>query len=146
MFLPLLFILPSLFYSLKIVYQTSNQTSNQTKVEFSQVQGKLTVTDAQLKYEEPVDKEEGTVHYHRRYVWIYSTLKNDSDYRWENFEFLVEFFDTDGKRLDVINTSTNITIQPHSELELRLSCDMAIDPKDVAKTKIIVTDARQPYR
>lgn len=115
-------------------------------VEFADVKQHLTVTDVRLKYEEPAVEKGVTVHYFRRHAWLYCTIKNDSDYRWENLEFLVEFKNADGGRLDVDNATATITVQAHSDLEYRLACELAIDPDQVAKTSITVTDARRPYR
>lgn len=138
--LPLLLILPL------IIFPFSRLRTDSTDVEFKDVQHQLTISNARLKYEEPPNQDGVTVHQYRRHAWLYCTIKNDSDYRWENLEFLVEFENADGERLDVDNVSAAITSQPHSDLEFRLACELAIDPNDVAKTKITVTDARRPYR
>ena len=138
--LPVLLIVPLLNVSLRRLSDSS------TNVEFALVKHQLTVTNAQLKYREPDAAEGISYHYFQQNAWLYFTIHNESAYRWDNLEFLIEFQDANGERIDVDNASASVTTQPHSELEVRISCELAVDPKDVAKSVVTVTNAQRPYR
>ena len=140
--IPLLIVLPLMILPLWRLYTKTDSSA----VQFKDVEHLLTVTNARLKYDKPPVREGVAVHYYRQHAWLYGTINNDSDHRWDNLEFLLEFQNADGDRLDVNNVSASITSQPHSSLEIRLACELAIDPKDVSKTKVTVTDASLPYR
>ena len=136
--IPLLVILPLLF--------TLNRNSRDNEVTFVPADSKLTAIDAKLKYEAPQIEEGVRVHYIRREAWVYCTIKNESKHRWENLEFVVEFQDADGERVDLVNSSASFTTHPDQDLQCRLQCDLNVDPKDVATTIVTITDARRPYR
>ncbi|MCA9171911.1 MAG: hypothetical protein KDB23_29790 [Planctomycetales bacterium] len=115
-------------------------------IEFEHVKQQLIASNARLKYEDPPVEEGARFPYFRRSAWIYCTISNRTDHRWESLQFLVEFQNAHGDQLNLDNLSASVTCQPHSNLDIRLNCELAIHPKDVAKTKVTVTDARRPYR
>ncbi len=140
--LPLLIILPVI-----IPLWAYSTDSDPPEVQFKDVKHRLTVTEARLKYDKPSEKDNViVVHRDERQAWVYCVLKNGTDHRWEDFEFLVEFKNANGDRLDLDNVSESVTSQPHSDLRLRLSCRLAVDPDEVSETKVTVTNARLPYR
>jgi len=82
----------------------------------------------------------------KRTVWVYCTIHNKTNYRWRNISLLVEFQDSNGKRIDLDNVVTQVTIQPQSSLDCRVECKMIEDPNNVAKTRVSVTNAARPLR
>ena len=115
-------------------------------VRFMDVKQQVTVNDVRLKSFEPPVARGTIVSHFRHHAWVYGTISNDTDYRWENPEFNVKFLNSAGEQIDIDNTSKMITIEAHSKLEIKLDCDLAIDPKEIAETKITVTSAKRPYR
>lgn len=152
------FLFPLIFIPLLLIPLLRTSAFKPT-IEFNEVKQQFTVKNVKLKFEGPPElppEIEAEIplefprvsfsKYSSRSIWIYCTIKNDSDYSWEQLEFLAEFQDEKGKRLDLANLSERVTVQPHSELECRISCNLAIDAREVKKTIITVTDASRPYR
>lgn len=137
-FVALLIILPQFFdFGLR---------SNNDDIKFAPANPQLTADDATLKYQAPAAEKGVTTYYTRRKAWVYCTVKNSSQHRWEDLEFVVEFQNSAGDRVDLVNASAAFTSHPNTDLECRIQCDLNIDPSDIATTKVTVTDARPPYR
>lgn len=140
-FVPLLFFIPLFF-----VLMNTGHLHSEPEVPFAQVKSLLTARDVRMEAETPETPEGSTVHYFRRDVWIYGTLHNESDYRWNGIELLIEFKDAQGKTLDLANVSLSVTIPAQSTLDFRTNCELAVNPADVKTVTASVTDAKKPYR
>ena len=145
MWLPAIFGLIPLLIVFPLIFRVG-RLSNDEDVKFVPDASQLTAVNATLKYEAPEAEEGVTFHYIRREAWVYCTVKNSSKHRWENLEFVVEFKNSAGDRVDLVNSSASITSHPNTDLECRIQCDLNVDPKNVTTTKVTVTDARRPYR
>jgi hypothetical protein len=78
-------------------------------------------------------------------ILIYGTLQNPTEYPWEDFQFLIEYFDAEGNRIDFDNTSLSLNVPASTNLEVRLESQLAIDPKLAESVKVTVTHATVPY-
>jgi hypothetical protein len=138
MWLPLLAVITFLgIASIPFMQLRSNR-----EVQFEDAQQLLRVTDVSLSFEPPAKPPAGVnVLFETHDAWLYCTIRNDSDHDWDGFEFLVEFRDANGDRLDLNNLSEHSTVRAHSELEIRLQCRLAIDPTKVAETLVTITNA-----
>ncbi len=112
-------------------------------VAFVDVQQQIKIADVHM---EAGELNADFVRINTKECWVYLTLKNESDYAWDDFEFVVEFFDADGERLDMVNVTTYFTVEAHSDLSTRLECTLRISPSDVTDVQVTLSSADQPFR
>jgi len=137
---PLFVVLPFLFRS-PTVY-----TSARSRPNFDPVKPQLTLVETRHEYiPRPEDPRGFHTTYEHTYVWVYGTIKNESKKAWDNLEFVFEFKDAQGNRIDLSNVTLRQTVEPHSTLEFRLRVEINKTPEIVASVEGKVTSAHIPY-